>query len=70
MNHDDLIRRYRYGELTPEKALPWLNRERLVPFRGERLNHRTSDAEAFYRGLERSGPKAVREFRMRDYEIK
>jgi hypothetical protein len=37
-------------------------RERLVPFRVERLDYRTSDTEAFYKGLERSGPKAVREF--------
>jgi hypothetical protein len=39
------------------------NEERLVPFRVERLDYRTSDPEAFYRGLERNGPKAVREFR-------
>lgn len=38
-------------------------RERLAPFRVERLDFRTQDAEAFYRGLERNGPKAVREFR-------
>jgi hypothetical protein len=39
------------------------NQERVVPFRVERLDFRTSDTEAFYQGLERSGPKAVREFR-------
>lgn len=37
--------------------------ERLTPFRVERLDFRTSDREAFYRGLERSGPRAVEEFR-------
>ena len=36
---------------------------RLVPFRVERLDFRTSDTEAFYKGLERNGPKAVREFK-------
>jgi hypothetical protein len=39
------------------------DRERLVPFRVERLDYRTSDQEAFYAGLARSGPKAVREFK-------
>jgi hypothetical protein len=38
-------------------------KERLVPFRVERLDYRTSDSEAFYRALARNGPKAVREFR-------
>lgn len=37
-------------------------RERLVPFRVERLDYRSSDRAAFHRGLERNGPKAVREF--------
>lgn len=37
--------------------------QRLVPFRVERLDFRTSDTEAFYQALERSGPRAVREFR-------
>lgn len=37
-------------------------KERLVPFRVERLDFRTSDREAFFEGLVRSGPKAVREF--------
>jgi hypothetical protein len=37
--------------------------ERLAPFRVERLDYRTQDPAAFYAGLERDGPKAVREFR-------
>ena len=37
--------------------------ERLAPFRVERLDFRTQDREAFYKGLERNGPKAVREYR-------
>src|SRR4051794_26078502 len=37
--------------------------ERLVPVAVERLDYRTADREGFYRGLERNGPKAVREFR-------
>jgi hypothetical protein len=37
--------------------------ERLAPFRVERLDFRNQDTEAFFRGLERNGPKAVREFR-------
>lgn len=36
--------------------------ERLAPFRVERLDFRRQDAEAFYQGLERNGPKAVREY--------
>lgn len=39
------------------------NKERLAPFRVERLDYRDSDREAFYEGLARSGPKAVQEFR-------
>ena len=39
------------------------DRERLAPFRVERVDFRKSDREAFYAGLARSGPKAVREFR-------
>jgi hypothetical protein len=39
------------------------DRERLAPFRIERLDFHNSDREAFYEGLARSGPKAVREFR-------
>ena len=35
----------------------------LVPFRVERADYRTRDEDAFYRGLERNGPTAVREFR-------
>ncbi|NKB65603.1 MAG: hypothetical protein GKR89_00955 [Candidatus Latescibacteria bacterium] len=37
--------------------------ERLAPFRVERLDYRNQDREAFFAGLERSGPKAVEEFR-------
>ncbi len=37
--------------------------ERLAPFRVERLDYRNQDRETFYRGPERNGPKAVREFR-------
>lgn len=39
------------------------DRERLAPFRVERLDYRNSDREAFFKGLERSGPKAVQEFK-------
>jgi hypothetical protein len=39
------------------------NRERLAPFKVERLDFRIQDHDAFYRGLERNGPKAVHEFR-------
>jgi hypothetical protein len=39
------------------------NRERLAPFRVERLDYRNQDRVAFYEGLARSGPKAVDEFR-------
>jgi hypothetical protein len=38
-------------------------RERLAPFRVERLDYRNQDRDAFFKGLERSGPKAVQEFR-------
>lgn len=37
--------------------------QRLAPMRVERLEFRERDLEAFYRGLERNGPKAVREFK-------
>jgi hypothetical protein len=37
--------------------------ERLAPFRVERLDYRLQDQDAFYRGLARSGPKAVEEFK-------
>lgn len=37
--------------------------ERLTPFRVERLDFRIQDQTAFYKGLERNGAKAVREFR-------
>ena len=36
--------------------------ERLVPFRVERLDYRSSDTDGFFKGLERNGPKAAREF--------
>ncbi len=36
---------------------------RLTPFRVERLDYHAQDRAAFDRGLERNGPKAVREFR-------
>jgi hypothetical protein len=39
------------------------SRVRLTPFRVERLDYRTNDYEAFFKNLERNGPKAVREFR-------
>jgi hypothetical protein len=39
------------------------DRERLAPFHVERLDYRNADREAFYKGLERNGPKAVEEFR-------
>jgi len=32
-------------------------------FRAERLDFRIQDRQAFFSGLERNGPKAVREFR-------
>lgn len=38
------------------------NRERLTPFYVEKLDYREIDREGFYNGLERSGPKAVKEF--------
>lgn len=37
--------------------------ERMAPFQVERLDYRIQDREAFYRGLERNGSKAVEEFR-------
>ena len=39
------------------------NREPLAPFHVERLDYRNHDEEAFYKGLERNGSKAVEEFR-------
>ena len=38
-------------------------KERLAPFLVERLDYRDADRTAFYKGLERNGPKAVQEFR-------
>lgn len=37
--------------------------QRLAPFRVERLDFRHKDQDAFYRCLERNGPKAVQEYR-------
>lgn len=37
--------------------------EPLVPFHVERLDYRKNDRAAFYEGLERNGPKAVKEFK-------
>jgi hypothetical protein len=37
--------------------------ERIVPFRVERVDYRTKDEAAFFEGLARNGPKAVREFK-------
>lgn len=37
--------------------------ERLVPVHVERIDYRTKDEAAFFKGLERNGTKAVREFR-------
>jgi hypothetical protein len=37
--------------------------QRLAPFYVERLDFRLQDRDAFYKGLERNGPKAVDEFR-------
>lgn len=37
--------------------------EHMAGFHVERLDYRIQDHSAFYKGLERNGPKAVREFR-------
>ena len=37
--------------------------EQVAPFRVERLDYRTRNHEAFMKGLERSGQKAVKEFK-------
>ena len=37
--------------------------ERLAPFNVHRLDYRNQDRQAFNHGLERNGPKAVREFK-------
>ena len=37
---------------------------KLAPFKVERLDYRDSDLDAFLLGLERSGPKAVEEYRV------
>ncbi|KAA3647860.1 MAG: hypothetical protein DWQ07_02415 [Chloroflexi bacterium] len=36
--------------------------QRMAPFNVERMDYRVQDREDFYKGLERNGPKAVREF--------
>lgn len=36
---------------------------KLAPFRVERLDYRDQNREAFYQGLERNGPAAVKQFR-------
>jgi hypothetical protein len=38
------------------------DRQRMAPFRVERLDYRFSDHNEFNKGLERNGPKALREF--------
>lgn len=38
------------------------DRERLSPFRVERLDYRNSDRLQFFEGLKRNGPRAVQEF--------
>ncbi len=38
-------------------------RQRLVPFKVERLDYRHQDRKRFYEGLERNGPRAVEEFK-------
>jgi hypothetical protein len=38
------------------------NKERLAPFRVERLDYRQQDHDRFYEGLARNGPRAVTEF--------
>ena len=49
---------YFLGVSTKRKA-----GDRLAPLHVERLDFRNQDQEAFFKGLERDGPKAVREFR-------
>jgi len=39
------------------------NRETLAPFKVEKLEYRKSDREGFEKGLARSGPKAVEEYK-------
>ncbi len=76
MVNRDLLSRYNYDEFVSEKFRPWMNieyflgtitrrsaGEQLAPFHVERLDLRNQDRAAFYAGLERNGPKAVREYR-------
>ena len=46
-----------------EAAAKRRNKQRMTPFRVERLDLRQVDQEKFYEGLARNGPKAVAEFR-------
>ena len=39
------------------------NKEILAPFHVERLDYRNQDRKAFFKGLERNGPRAVKEFK-------
>jgi len=39
------------------------NGARLAPFKVERVDYRDADRDAFFAGLARSGPKAVKEFK-------
>lgn len=65
------LRRVRAGDNSVENAIQYFldvsdrrrSRERLAPFRVARLDERNQDREAFFKGLERSGPRAVQEFR-------
>lgn len=38
--------------------------ERMAPFKVERLDYRDHDRQRFFEGLERSGPRAVEEFKL------
>ncbi|RMF76876.1 MAG: hypothetical protein D6737_19305 [Chloroflexi bacterium] len=38
-------------------------RERLAPFKVERVDYRNTDREQFFAGLERNGPRAVEEYK-------
>ena len=38
-------------------------REKLTPFRVEKLDYSVQDKDAFFEGLKRNGPKAVKEFK-------
>lgn len=51
------LRHFLHGTRRRRQGTP------VVPFHVQRLDFRKQDREAFYKGLERNGPKAVREFR-------